>query len=67
MITHSDEKKISEVIYQKEKWVALYKKIVSKKNQTFSYKMGKKHITVFSTSVMDEWYAVMIINNDVLL
>ncbi|MFR3346422.1 MAG: hypothetical protein ACLTS6_22165 [Anaerobutyricum sp.] len=28
--------------------------------------MGKKHITVFSTSVMDEWYAVMIINNDVL-
>ena len=28
--------------------------------------MGKKHITVFATSVMDEWYAVMIINNDVL-
>ncbi len=65
VITHSDEKNIGSDISKGEKAV-LYKKIVSKKNQTFSYKMGKKHITVFATSVMDEWYAVMIINNDVL-
>lgn len=65
VITHSDEKNIGSDI-SKGEMSALYKKIVSKKNQTFSYKMGKKHITVFSTSVMDEWYAVMIINNDVL-
>lgn len=65
VITHSDKKKIGSTI-SKGTMSSLFKKIVSKKEQTFSYLLDEKNITVFSASIMQEWYAVMIITNEML-
>ena len=65
VVTHSDDKCIGKD-YSKGEMASIYKKVVSGQDQTFTYNMKGGEVTVFSAPIMDEWYAVMIVNNDKL-
>lgn len=65
VVTHSDDKCIGKD-YSKGEMASIYKKVVSGQDQTFTYNMKGGKVTVFSAPIMDEWYAVMIVNNDKL-
>lgn len=65
VVTNSDDKCIGKD-YSKGEMASIYKKVVSGQDQTFTYNMKGGKVTVFSAPIMDEWYAVMIVNNDKL-
>ncbi|MBU5478818.1 response regulator [Eubacterium sp. MSJ-13] len=65
VVTHSDDKSIGKD-YSKGEMSPIYNKVVSGGDQIFTYKMKSGKVTVFSAPIMDEWYAVMVINNDKL-
>lgn len=63
VITHSDRKEIGQDYSSGEK-SALMAGVASHDGSSFETVLDDKKVTVFSYSIMDEWYVVMVITNE---
>ena len=65
VITHSDKKDVGQDYTQGE-MSALMKGITDNDGEPFQAVVDDKKVTVFSCSIVDEWYVVMVITNEKL-
>ena len=65
VITHSDKKDVGQNYTQGE-MSAIMKGITDNDGEPFQAVVDDKKVTVFSCSIVDEWYVVMVITNEKL-